>query len=93
MNKIRGVLFSEIDELLSTAFAELSDDEYVELCESIINDIKKYLDAEKTQPEIIRCKNCKHSERWYGNRRRCFLWSEDGNSVFDDGFCNYAEKK
>ena len=45
------------------------------------------------QPEIIRCKDCKHSEHWYRDRRRCFLWSEDGISVFDDGFCNYAERR
>lgn len=45
------------------------------------------------QPEIVRCKDCKYSEHWYRDRRRCFLWSEDGVSVFDDGFCNYAEMK
>lgn len=49
-----------------------------------------YRDA---QPEIIRCKDCKNSEHWYRDRRRCFLWSEDGVSVFDDGFCNYAERR
>lgn len=43
--------------------------------------------------EIIRCNDCKHSEHWYRDRRRCFLWSEDGVSVFDDGFCNYAERR
>lgn len=45
------------------------------------------------QPELIRCKDCKHSEHWYRDRRRCFLWSEDGVSVFDDGFCSYAERR
>jgi hypothetical protein len=45
------------------------------------------------QPEIIRCKDCKNSEHWYRDRRRCFLWSEEGVSVFDDGFCNYAEMR
>lgn len=43
------------------------------------------------QPEIVRCKDCKHSEHWYRDKRRCFLWVEDGIGVFDDGFCNYAE--
>lgn len=43
MNKIRGVLFSEIDALLDTAFAELSDEEYIKLCEQIIEDIKKHI--------------------------------------------------
>lgn len=48
---------------------------------------------EDAQPEIIHCKDCKNSEHWYKDRRRCFLWSEDGVSVFDDGFCNYAERR
>jgi len=45
------------------------------------------------QPEIIHCKDCKNSEHWYRDRRRCFLWAEEGVSVFDDGFCNYAERR
>lgn len=45
------------------------------------------------QPEIIRCKECKHSEHWYRDKRRCFLWAEDGIDVFEDGYCNYAEGK
>lgn len=43
--------------------------------------------------EIIHCKDCKNSEHWYRDRRRCFVWAEEGVSVFDDGFCNYAERK
>lgn len=45
------------------------------------------------QPGIIRCKDCKNSEHWYRDKRRCFLWAEDGIGVFDDGFCSYAERK
>ena len=45
------------------------------------------------QPEIIRCKDCKHSEHWYRDKSRCFLWNEEGMGVFDDGFCNYAERR
>ena len=45
------------------------------------------------QPEIIHCKDCKNSEHWCRNIGRCFLWSEDGVSVFEDGFCNYAERR
>ena len=43
--------------------------------------------------EVIRCKDCKNSEPWYGDRRRCLLWTESGVSVWDVGFCNYAERK
>ena len=45
------------------------------------------------QPEIVRCKDCKHSEHWYRDKRRCFLWNEAGIDVFEDGFCNYAERR
>ena len=45
------------------------------------------------EPEIIRCRDCKHSEHWYGDKARCFLWVEDGIDVFNDGFCSYAERK
>lgn len=45
------------------------------------------------QPEIIRCKDCKYSEHWYRDKRRCFLWHETGIDVFEDGFCNYAERR
>lgn len=56
--------------------------------------IKNTVDELKSaQPEIIQCKDCKHSEHWYRDKRRCFLWHEDGIDVFDDGFCNYAERR
>lgn len=41
---------------------------------------------------VVRCKDCKHSESWYSNRRRCFLWCETGSSVWDDGYCSYGER-
>ena len=43
--------------------------------------------------EVVRCRDCKNSEHWYADRRRCFLWHENGVSVFDGGFCNYGERK
>ena len=49
--------------------------------------------APSAQSEIIRCKDCKHSEHWYRDKRRCFLWHETGIDVFEDGYCNYAERK
>ena len=56
----------------------------------VIMDEKRFPPA---QSEIIRCKDCKHSEHWYRDKRRCFLWHETGIDVFDDGYCNYAERK
>ena len=54
---------------------------------------KTRLGSLPAQPEIIRCKECKYSEHWYKDKRRCFLWAEDGIDVFEDGYCNYAEGK
>ena len=41
--------------------------------------------------EVGRCKYCQHSIEWYGDKRKCFLWCEDGIDVFEDGYCNYWE--
>lgn len=43
--------------------------------------------------KVVRCKDCKHSEHWYGDKRRCFLWHEDGIDVFETGYCSYGERK
>ena len=45
------------------------------------------------QPEIVRCRECKYCEHWYADKGRCFLWHEEGIDVFEDGFCNYAERR
>ena len=42
---------------------------------------------------IVRCKDCKYCEHWYADKGRCFLWHEYGIDVFEDGFCNYAERR
>lgn len=51
------------------------------------------LGQESAKAEIVRCKDCRHSEHWYGDKSRCFLWHEEGIDVFEDGFCNYAERR
>ena len=57
-------------------------------------DIEVWVNAlPSAQPEIIRCKDCKHSEHWYRDKSRCFLWHEEGIDIFEDGFCNYAERE
>lgn len=58
-----------------------------------VGDYILFLESLSAQPEIIRCKDCKHSEHWYRDKRRCFLWHETGIDVFEDGYCNYAERK
>ena len=60
------------------------------LIESNIEDIKELPPA---QLEIVRCRNCKYCEHWYADKGRCFLWHEGGIDVFEDGFCNYAERR
>jgi hypothetical protein len=44
-------------------------------------------------PPVVLCRDCKHSEPWYADKSRCFLWHESGIDVFNDGFCNYGEKR
>ena len=59
----------------------------------IIRLYKRTVEQFNDSVPVIRCKDCKNSEPWYADKHRCFLWSEDGIDVFDDGFCNYAERK
>ena len=61
----------------------------VHIVETLCIDEQPTIDA----VPVIRCKDCRNSDPWYADERRCFLWSENGISVFDDGFCNYAERK
>lgn len=42
---------------------------------------------------VILCRDCKHSAPWYRDKSRCFLWHKNGIDVFNDGFCNYGEKR
>lgn len=80
-------LISKLSDLRSqyNCFDEHERDAYGTLSEAI-----KVLSE---QTEIVRCKDCRHSEPWYGDKRRCFLWAEDGIDVFEDGFCNYAKRR
>lgn len=55
--------------------------------------VRANLESFPTALEIVRCKDCKHSEHWYSDKRRCFLWHETGIDVFEDGFCNYGERR
>ncbi len=43
--------------------------------------------------EVVRCRECRHSESWYADKSRCFLWNEDGIDVFNDGFCSYGKRR
>lgn len=43
--------------------------------------------------EIVECKDCTHSKEWYRDRRLCYLWAEEGVSVFEDGYCSYGERR
>lgn len=44
-------------------------------------------------PPVVFCRDCAHSDKWYADRYLCYIWNDDGNSVFGDGFCNYGIKK
>lgn len=57
----------------------------------VLDDLEDYPAAD-VRP-VVFCRDCKHSTPWYSNKSRCFLWHEDGIDVFNDGFCNYGEKR
>lgn len=54
------------------------------------------------QPEIVRCKDCKHQEKfWHGDKRRkdggyyiygCELAEDYSHVCLDDDYCSYAER-
>jgi len=81
-------------QLIRDAMALLKEqedlnNELVYQCDRIRRLVKELAE----QPQIIRRKDCKHSEPWYGDKSRCFLWHETGIDVFNDGFCNYGKRK
>ena len=43
--------------------------------------------------DLVRCGECKHSKEWYADRCLCYLWAEEGVSVFEDGYCSYGERR
>lgn len=43
--------------------------------------------------DLVRCGECKHSKEWYADRCLCYLWAEEGVSVFEDGYCSYGERE
>lgn len=68
-------------------------EEYHQYNQAINNYCTELVKLPPAQPEIIRCKDCKYCEHWYADKGRCFLWHEDGIDVFEDGFCNYVERR
>lgn len=65
-----------------------------ELLKALQYDREQYQKGYKDRDDqIVRCKYCKHSEEWYGNKRRCFFWAGNGIDVFEDGYCSYGRPK
>ena len=42
--------------------------------------------------EVVRCKDCKHMKIDRNGYRWCLVWTGI-NSMGDEGFCNYGERK
>lgn len=45
----------------------------------------------REQSEIVRCKDCKHSEYINGQGYKCEVW--EYSYVLNNGFCNYGERR
>ncbi len=86
-NRMDNVSRQAAIDAINSHFGFNIEEEYGSAVQEVINGLSS------AEPEIIRCKDCKNSEHWYADRRRCFLWVEDGISVFDNGFCNYAKRR
>lgn len=87
-----------MDEYIKKSDIGLTDFEII-LCKGdykeallMLFDKIEHLPAADVRP-VVFCRDCKHSTLWYSNKSRCFLWHEDGIDVFNDGFCNYGEKR
>ena len=84
---------SDKDDLTKEMIEKQAAIDEIRKCRFVVDAIDKIRRLPSAQSEIIRCKDCKHSEHWYRDKRRCFLWHETGIDVFEDGYCNYAEKR
>ena len=69
----------------------MNDKENIELPQPVWK--SECMNTKVDMVEVVRCKYCEHSGKWYGDKRRCFLWHESGIDVFEDGFCNYGKRK
>lgn len=56
-------------------------------------DAIKYYVGNTPTIDLVKCGECKHSKEWYGDHRLCYLWSETGIGVFEDGFCSYGKRR
>lgn len=70
---------------------KLIEDITDEISERIIKFLEENYEITPKKP-AVQCKDCKYSEHWYKDKRRCFLWNEAGIDVFEDGFCSYGER-
>ena len=89
--QFRSQVEGEIYKAVINVGVDIDKDELIKALSYDRNQYQKgYSDRDA---ELVRCKDCKHSEEWYGDKRRCFLWHESGIDVFEDGFCNYGKRK
>ena len=91
---------------IDTIYKELRNDLDEKIMQAVLNfDIKvdkaeliRALELDKKVRngelvEVVRCKDCKHRRPFYRDKGICDLWATDGIDVFDDGFCNYGERR
>ena len=89
--EMRRQIEGEIYKAVMNVGVNVDKDELIKALEYDRGQYQKgYYDRDS---EIVRCKDCKHSEHWYKDKYRCFFWHETGIDVFEDGFCNYGKHK
>jgi hypothetical protein len=71
-------------------YRPLDSDRYV-----ISDCLNKIVNLPSTQPEIIRCRDCKWSD-WYDStdgNRYCYCMETGASGRTADDFCSYAERR
>lgn len=91
---------------MDTIFKEIRNDHDERIMQAVLNvgikvnkeDLIRALELDKKVREgklveVVRCKDCKHRRPFYPGKGTCDLWITDGISFFDEGFCNYGERR
>ena len=69
-----------------------------ELTEDFKDGVLTVLEMLKTEPtadvtEVVRCRDCRYSEPWYGDKSLCSFWSDGAKtSVYNDDYCSRGER-
>ena len=62
-------------------------------CRFVVDAIEKIRGLPSAQPEVIRCKDCKHNSNTGGNYTTCDVLPQMFGRNPEDNYCSYAERR